>query len=136
MRKSIKYLIVFGLTFTGFGVQAFVPAAGGRSLLSCAEMINFYRASMPEDTELVWVHDDINELKTLYSSSTLRTEIRYCTGDKELVGSKCISGTVIKDGEPAQIVTQGTFNTDKKVEGIVALDKCKLILGRVKRTIR
>lgn len=132
MNNTIKYLIVLTIAITGFNVQAY-PGPGWRPLLSCAEMINFYKASMPEGTDLVWVREDIHELKTLYSHSTLRTEIRYCTGDKDLAGSKCISGNVIKETEPAQIVSQDTFDTDKKVEGIVALDKCKLILGRVKK---
>lgn len=133
MKKTVNTMIVLGLSITGFSTQAFVPASGGRSLLSCAEMINFYKATMPEETEIIWVRDDINEVKTLYSHSTLRTEIRYCTGDKELAGSKCISGTVIKEGEPAQIASQGSFKTDKKVKGIVAIDKCKIIMGRVNK---
>lgn len=94
MNNTIKYLIVLTIAITGFNVQAY-PGPGWRPLLSCAEMINFYKASMPEGTDLVWVREDIHELKTLYSHSTLRTEIRYCTGDKDLAGSKCISGNVI-----------------------------------------
>ncbi len=106
----MRFLILLGVTVTGFSSQAFVPVGGGRSLLSCAEMINIYKASMP-----------------------IGTEIRYCTGKKELVSSKCLSGTIIKEGEPALIVSQDSFKTEKKVEGIVALDKCKLIMGRVQK---
>lgn len=128
MAKNIKAILLLTLFTASFGTQA-------RSTITCAERLIAYKASIPESYEMVWVKGKISEVRSTYSKKTLETHIKYCTGRTELSPSRemCVSGLMMNDEYPSIEVTQASFDTDKHVEAIVAIDRCKLILGRVKK---
>ncbi|KIF53359.1 hypothetical protein [Vibrio owensii] len=129
MTNTIKTILLFTLFAASFGTQAH------GTVINCAERIMAYKATIPESYEMVWVKGDISEVRSTYSKTTLETKIKYCKGRTELSPSRkmCVSGLMMMEEYPSIEVNQESFDTENLVEAIVALDRCKLILGRVKK---